>query len=76
MLRCSNIFSDYKPCLGKDKVRVADGCFSPISGKGTIYAAPLLSLSSVLNVPNFSHNLLPISRITQVLSCSVTFFPS
>ena len=70
----SNIFSDYKPYSGPDKVRIADGTFSSVSGKGLIHATPSLPLTSVLHVPRFSHTLLSLSRITRDLNCSVTFF--
>ncbi|GAV70886.1 hypothetical protein CFOL_v3_14384 [Cephalotus follicularis] len=33
MTGCSGQFNSYKPCSGGDKVRIADGSFSPISGK-------------------------------------------
>ncbi|XP_057478277.1 uncharacterized protein LOC130792540 [Actinidia eriantha] len=35
MTGCSSVFDSYLPCSGKDKVRIADGSFSAISGKGT-----------------------------------------
>ena len=76
MTSISTSFSTYVPCSGRDKVRTADGNPSPISGKGVIHASNSLSLSSVLHFPNFSTNLLSISRITRDLNCCVTFFPT
>lgn len=35
-----------------------------------------MALSSVLHVPSFPINLLPISCITKELNCAVIFFPS
>ncbi|XP_058188017.1 uncharacterized protein LOC131304703 [Rhododendron vialii] len=35
MTGCSFVFYSYSTCSGKDKVRIADGSFSAISGKGT-----------------------------------------
>ena len=75
MSRSSNLFSDYKPYSGQDKVKIADGTFSSVSGKGLIRVTPL-SLTSVLHVPSFSHNLLSLIRITRDLNCCVTFYPS
>ena len=72
----STIFSTYHPCSKKDKVKTANGTLSSVSGKGVIHASNLLQLSSVLHVPNFSTNLLSISRITQDLNCCATFFPT
>ncbi|XP_073112311.1 uncharacterized protein [Elaeis guineensis] len=67
-------FVSYIPCSGHDKVRLADGSFTPISGKGSIKCTFELPLSSVLHVPRFPINLLSISAITNDLDCAVTFF--
>ena len=76
MTGSSPVFCAYTPCSGRDKVRIADGTVSSVSGKGLVRVTPLLSLSSVLHVPNFTTNLLSIGRITRDKNCSVTFFPS
>lgn len=70
-----NLFSEYNPSLGKEKVYIVDGTISSVSGKGLLHATSSLPLSSVLHVPNFSVNLFSLSRITRDLNCSVTFFP-
>ncbi|PSS35748.1 Endonuclease [Actinidia chinensis var. chinensis] len=76
MTGSSPVFCAYTPCSGRDKVRNADGTVSSVSGKGLVRVTPLLSLSSVLHVPNFTTNLLSIGRITRDKNCSVTFFLS
>ena len=38
------------------RVKIADGTFTPILGKGSINVSPDLSLFSVLHVPSFSFN--------------------
>ncbi|CAL5357812.1 unnamed protein product [Camellia sinensis] len=76
MTGTSSFFHSYSPSSGRDKVRVADGTLSSISGKGSVRCTSLLSLSSVLRVPNFSTNLLSVSSLTTALNCSVTFFPT
>ncbi|XP_058198383.1 uncharacterized protein LOC131313906 [Rhododendron vialii] len=58
MTGCSSVFDSYSTCSGKDKVRIADGSFSAISGKGSIRYSPSISLSSVLHIPNFATNLM------------------
>ncbi|KAJ7968090.1 Retrovirus-related Pol polyprotein from transposon TNT 1-94 [Quillaja saponaria] len=73
MTGTSRNFSTYFPCSGKDKVRVADGSLSTISGKGSIQCTPTLPLSSVLHIPKFSMNLLSISSITRNLNCQAIF---
>ncbi|XP_073098849.1 uncharacterized protein [Elaeis guineensis] len=67
-------FVSYIPYSGRDKVRLADSSFTPISGKESIKCTSELSLSSVLHVSRFSINLLSISAITNDLDCAVTFF--
>ena len=76
MTSCSSLFDTYSTCSGKDKVRVADGSLSTISGKGSIQCSPSLSLSSVLHIPTFDTNLLSVSSLTRSANCSVTFFPT
>ena len=71
----SDLFSAYTPSSGQDKVRIADGTISLVSGKGLIHATASLLLPSVLHVTNFSVYFLSLSRITRDLNCSVTFFP-
>ncbi|XP_028077565.1 uncharacterized protein LOC114279508 [Camellia sinensis] len=51
----SDLFSAYKPSSGQDKVRVADGTVSSISGKGLVQVTSTIPLSSVLHVPKFSY---------------------
>ncbi|XP_073104383.1 uncharacterized protein [Elaeis guineensis] len=76
MTGAPNSFISYSPCSGHDKVRIADGSFTPVSRKGSIDCTPNLRLSSVLHVPSFPTNLLSISSVTRDLNCSVTFWPS
>lgn len=71
----SNLFSEYNPSSGQEKVCIVDGTMSSVSGKGSIHATSSLPLSSVFHVPNFGVNLLSLSRVTCDLNCSVTFFP-
>ncbi|GAV89532.1 hypothetical protein CFOL_v3_32946 [Cephalotus follicularis] len=74
MTSSSEVFDSYTPCFGKDKIPVANGSLSPVSGKGFVYCTPTISLSSVLQVPNLCVNLLSIYRITLDLNCCETFF--
>ena len=71
-----SLLHSYHLCSGRDKVRVADGSFSSVSGKGSVICSSSMSLSSVLHVPKFSTNLLSVSSLTASLNCSVTFFPT
>lgn len=64
MTGSSKLFSSYKPCVGNKKIKIANGSFSAIAGKGSVFISPFLTLYNVLHVPNLSCNLLFISKIT------------
>lgn len=49
------------------RLRTAGGCLSAIARTGTISCSSSITLSSVLHIPKFSHNLLSISSITMCL---------
>jgi hypothetical protein len=74
MIEMSPLLSSYNPCSGRDKVRIANGSLSPVSGKGSVSVAPSMTLASVLHVPNLAVNLLSIARITIELNCRVIFY--
>jgi len=59
-----------------NSVVLADGSRKPIRGSGSVLTSPSLPLSSVFYLPDFPYNLLSVSKITKLLNCSVTFFPS
>ena len=61
MTSTSNFFLSYTPCAGHEKVRIADGTFSPIAGKGSVQISPSICLKSVLHVPKLACNLLSVS---------------
>lgn len=58
----SRILSSFSSA-SSEKVRLADGSLTPISGLGTAVVSPSLSLSSVLLVPSFPSNLLSVSLV-------------
>jgi len=58
------------------KIRIADGSFSSIAGKGLIQLTAKINLHSVLHVPNLTCNLLSVSKLCQDSNCRVTFFES
>jgi hypothetical protein len=71
MTGMSPLFSSYNPCSCRDKVRIADGSLSPISGKGFVSVTPSMTLAFVLHVTNLVANLLSIARSTIELNCRV-----
>jgi transposase InsO family protein len=74
MTGISSLFSSYKLCSNREKVRIANGSLSSVSGKGSISVSPSMSLSSVLHIPDFAANLLSIARITRELNCRAIFY--
>jgi hypothetical protein len=68
------LFSSYKLCSSREKVRIANGSLSSVSGKGSISISPSMSLSSVLHIIDFAANLLFIARITRELNCRAIFY--
>ena len=41
----------------------------------TIHPTPLITLTSVTSLPQFSFNLIYVSKLTHTLNCSISFFP-
>nr|CAD1837563.1 unnamed protein product [Ananas comosus var. bracteatus] len=65
MTGASNHFPSYFPSSDKDKVHIAYGFMSTISGKGSIVCNSSLALTYVLHVPSFPTNLLSNRAITR-----------
>jgi hypothetical protein len=61
----STLFSSYSPCAGNHKIKIADGSFSAIAGKGSVVLSPSLTLKDVLHVPNLSCSLMSVSKLAQ-----------
>ncbi|RVW64704.1 Retrovirus-related Pol polyprotein from transposon RE1 [Vitis vinifera] len=76
MTNSSNMFESYSPCPGNKKVRIADGNFSPIAGKGLIKTSEGIDLKYVLHVPKLTCNLLSISKLSRDSNCCVIFYES
>ena len=76
MTGLSYLFSSYTPCAGNIKVRIADGSFASIAGKGSVVLSDSITLQSVLHVPKLTCNLLSISKLTRDLNCAANFLPT
>lgn len=76
MTRQSQFFSSYKSLAGNHKVRIADGSFATIAGKGTVKISSFLVLQNVLHIPTLSYNLVSVSKLTLDLNCQIIFLPS
>jgi hypothetical protein len=70
------MFKTYKPLSRRDKVQTADGSLCSIAGVGDVTCISEFQLSSILHVPNFTDNLLPISQLVDDLNCVVFLSPA
>ncbi|KAG4213013.1 hypothetical protein ERO13_A01G023301v2 [Gossypium hirsutum] len=52
-------------------IKVADGSFSAIAGKGTVKISSSFVLHDVLYVPNLACNLISVSKLSQSSNCQV-----
>ncbi|KAM1033353.1 hypothetical protein TB2_036345 [Malus domestica] len=57
-------------------VSLPSGSTAPISLTGTLHLNSSIHVKDVLCVPNFNVDLLSVGKLTNGLSCSVTFFPT
>ena len=71
----SSLFSTFQSHPSTSSVTLADGLQSCVLGSDTIFLTPSLSLSSFLSLPNFSFNLISVSKLTRALKCYISFFP-
>ena len=71
----SSLFSTFQPHTSAPTVTLADGSKSRVLGSGSVNPTPLISLSSVLSLPELSFNLISVSKLTRALNCSAQFFP-
>ena len=71
----SSLFSTFQSQSSPSIVTLADRSQSCVLGSGTIFPTPFIPLSFVLSLPNFSFNLVSVSKLTRALQCCVSFFP-
>ena len=71
----SSLFSTFQSQPSPSTVTLADGSHSCVLGSGTIVPTPSIPLTSVLSLPNFSFNLISVSKLTRALKCYISFFP-
>ena len=76
MTNSLNMFESYSPCPGNKKVRIADGSFSPIAGKGLIKISEGIDFKSILHVPKLTCNILFVSKLSRDSNCCVIFYES
>ena len=72
----SSLFSTFQSQPSSSTVTLADGSHSCVLGSSTIVSTPSIPLTSVLSLPNFSFNLMSVSKLTRALKCYISFFPN
>ena len=70
----SSPFYTFQSQSSPSTITLADGSQSCVLGSGIVFPTPI-PLSSILSLPNFSFNLVSVSKLTQALKCCVSFFP-
>ena len=71
----SSLFTTFQSHPSTSTVTLVDGSTSCVFGSGTIYLTPLITLTSVLSLPQFFFNLISRSILTCTLNCNISFFP-
>ena len=66
----------FQPLFKLLRIRIADGSFSPIVGKGEIALTLTLTLNFVLHVPKLSCNIFSVNKFTQTNNFVAKFFSS
>ena len=71
----SSLFTTFQSHPSTSTVTLADGSTFCVLGSRKIHPTPLITLTSVLSLPQFSFNLIFVSKLTHTLNCSFSFFP-
>ena len=71
----SNIFTTFQSHPSTSTVTLVDRPISCVLGSWTIQRTPLITLTFVLSLPQFSFNLIFVSKLTRTLNCNISFFP-
>ena len=71
----SSFFSTFQSQPSPSTVTLTDGSHSYVLGSCTIVPTPYIPLTSVLSLPNFSFNLMSVSKLTRALKYYISFYP-
>ena len=69
----SSLFTTFQPHSSTSTITLADGSTSCILGSWTIHPTPLITLTSILSLSQFSFNLISVSKLTLTLNCNISF---
>ena len=70
----SSLFSTFQSQPSPSTATLVDGSHSCVLGSSTIRPTPSIPLTSVLSLPNFSFNLMSVSKLIRALKCYISFF--
>ena len=70
----SSLFTMFQFHPSTSTVILADESTSCVLRSRTINLTPLITLISVMSLPQFSFNLITVSKLTCTLNCSISFF--
>ena len=70
----SNLFTTFQFHPSTSIVTLADGSTFCVLGSRTIHLTPLITLTSVLCLPQFSFNLIYLSKLIRTLNYNISFF--
>ena len=70
----SNLFTTFQSHPTTSTVTLVDGSTSCVLGSKTFHPTSLITLTFVLSLPQFSFNLVSVSKLTCTLNCSISFF--
>ena len=71
-----NLFTTFQSHPSTSIVTLVDGSTSCVLGSETIHLIPLIILTSVMSLPQFSFTLFFVSKLTCTLNCNILFFPN
>ena len=74
MIGNSGLFTMFQSHPSTSTVTLVDGSTSCVLGSGTIHLTPLITLTSIMSLPEFSFNLISASKLSHTLNCSISFF--
>ena len=76
MTSYSSLFITFQSHFSIVTITLTDESTCFVLRSRTIYLTPLITLTYVLSLPQFSFNLISMSKITRTLNCSISFFPN
>ena len=68
----SNLFTMFQSHPSTSTITLADGSTSYVLGSRAIHPTPLITLTSILSLPQFSFNLIYVSKLTRTLNCIIS----